>query len=108
MFRRPPRSTLFPYTTLFRSLLDYVRHLALDLRLLVDPSLVEELRSLGQPSRLGILHRRPLIEQLELEQRRLADQGLGPFGILDTRQLDQDAVLALTGDGRLGYAELIH
>src|SRR5947207_4586556 len=70
MFRRPPRSTLFPYTTLFRSLLDYVRHLALDLRLLVDPSLVEELRSLGQPSRLGILHRRPLIEQLELEQDR--------------------------------------
>src|SRR5687768_17753308 len=24
MIRRPPRSTLFPYTTLFRSLLDYV------------------------------------------------------------------------------------
>src|SRR2546428_9116541 len=49
MIRRPPRSTLFPYTTLFRSL--------------------------GQPSGLGVLHRRPLIEQLELEQRRLADQG---------------------------------
>ena len=91
-----------------RALLDHVRHLALDLRLLVDPSLVEELRSLGQPSGLGVLHRRPLIEQLELEQRRLADQGLGPFGILNTRQLDQDAVLALTGDGRLGHAELIH
>src|SRR3712207_6918934 len=28
MIRRPPRSTLFPYTTLFRSLVDYlvVRH----------------------------------------------------------------------------------
>src|SRR2546426_7415463 len=25
MIRRPPRSTLFPYTTLFRSLLDYRR-----------------------------------------------------------------------------------
>src|SRR3989449_10790149 len=25
MIRRPPRSTLFPYTTLFRSLLDVVR-----------------------------------------------------------------------------------
>src|SRR3989442_10240189 len=24
MIRRPPRSTLFPYTTLFRSLLDYL------------------------------------------------------------------------------------
>src|SRR3989441_3861867 len=27
MIRRPPRSTLFPYTTLFRSLLDLARHL---------------------------------------------------------------------------------
>src|SRR2546421_11457768 len=26
MIRRPPRSTLFPYTTLFRSLLDGARH----------------------------------------------------------------------------------
>src|SRR5256885_13290960 len=29
MIRRPPRSTLFPYTTLFRSLLEYgIRHVA--------------------------------------------------------------------------------
>src|SRR2546430_13080243 len=27
MIRRPPRSTLFPYTTLFRSLLQLLRHL---------------------------------------------------------------------------------
>src|SRR3712207_6874153 len=27
MIRRPPRSTLFPYTTLFRSLGDHVRHI---------------------------------------------------------------------------------
>src|SRR2546425_9507493 len=26
MIRRPPRSTLFPYTTLFRSLLDHLIH----------------------------------------------------------------------------------
>src|SRR3712207_7885456 len=32
MIRRPPRSTLFPYTTLFRSALDLQRHQALDLR----------------------------------------------------------------------------
>src|SRR3712207_7531330 len=29
MIRRPPRSTLFPYTTLFRSPLDAVHHLVL-------------------------------------------------------------------------------
>src|SRR2546429_3562332 len=28
MIRRPPRSTLFPYTTLFRSLRDFVAHMA--------------------------------------------------------------------------------
>src|SRR5256885_7353229 len=26
MIRRPPRSTLFPYTTLFRSVIDILRH----------------------------------------------------------------------------------
>src|SRR2546422_6159756 len=28
MIRRPPRSTLFPYTTLFRSLVEIARHVA--------------------------------------------------------------------------------
>src|SRR3712207_8959520 len=30
MIRRPPRSTLFPYTTLFRSPLDLPQHVVLD------------------------------------------------------------------------------
>src|SRR3989442_10010633 len=30
MIRRPPRSTLFPYTTLFRSILSRVRNVALE------------------------------------------------------------------------------
>src|SRR5256885_4998692 len=32
MIRRPPRSTLFPYTTLFRSLADYGVETVVDLR----------------------------------------------------------------------------
>src|SRR2546426_7916395 len=32
MIRRPPRSTLFPYTTLFRSLLAFVKNLEIVLR----------------------------------------------------------------------------
>src|SRR5438445_7296692 len=36
MIRRPPRSTLFPYTTLFRSLLSALAFCALRLRLLDD------------------------------------------------------------------------
>src|SRR2546426_10272982 len=33
MIRRPPRSTLFPYTTLFRSLLDRLAHRVREVRL---------------------------------------------------------------------------
>ena len=38
---------------------------------------------------------RALDHELELEQRRLADEGLGAVGILDAGQLDEDAVVAL-------------
>src|SRR5256885_12402303 len=37
MIRRPPRSTLFPYTTLFRSILSTYWELAPDLRYIEDP-----------------------------------------------------------------------
>src|SRR2546429_5566141 len=36
MIRRPPRSTLFPYTTLFRSLADYVHSKGLKLGIYTD------------------------------------------------------------------------
>src|SRR2546430_3939589 len=39
MIRRPPRSTLFPYTTLFRSALTEMRE-ALDLRVCLEVALV--------------------------------------------------------------------
>src|SRR3712207_8505582 len=45
MIRRPPRSTLFPYTTLFRSLGDdEVRDLVVDRRAEEDDPLVEQPR----------------------------------------------------------------
>src|SRR3712207_7942247 len=37
MIRRPPRSTLFPYTTLFRSLFVFLRHCRLDVASLIAP-----------------------------------------------------------------------
>src|SRR2546425_3933066 len=56
MIRRPPRSTLFPYTTLFRSLVDRVDHLGdqrLDLFQLCRLERIEDVvgpvaRALGQ------------------------------------------------------------
>src|SRR2546429_4526933 len=62
MIRRPPRSTLFPYTTLFRSR----QPLALELRLAVD---VERVRRVGLPVRPGP----PTVEHVvggEVDERR--------------------------------------
>src|SRR3712207_8542355 len=66
MIRRPPRSTLFPYTTLFRS------------RLHVDP--VPEREQLGAPHRRVHARRR--------ERRGLAPHG--PHGRLGRRDRPRD------------------
>ena len=47
------------------------------------------------------------LEQLEFEQRRLADQVLGALHVLQAGQLDDDAVLTLPLNGRLGDTELV-
>src|SRR3712207_8622999 len=49
MIRRPPRSTLFPYTTLFRSALAMEPHLGVDVKGEVDRS-----RALGQPLHVAL------------------------------------------------------
>src|SRR3712207_8577506 len=78
MIRRPPRSTLFPYTTLFRSLGGVARAV----ETLADPAHEEDLvvhrepeEDREQEQRQPRLHRRHL---LEAEQRRadpvLADE----------------------------------
>src|SRR3712207_9317828 len=53
MIRRPPRSTLFPYTTLFRS--DSARALAATHHLLLGHGLaMERMRSAGDENQLGV------------------------------------------------------
>ena len=85
-----------------------VRDLALLLGLLVHAPLVEDLVAVGRaalaPRRLRV---DALVDQLELEERGLADEGLGALGILHARELDEDAIVALLLDGRLGHAELV-
>src|SRR2546427_8552861 len=51
MIRRPPRSTLFPYTTLFRSLLEHLGEQPLDQDPLVVEAL-EEQRRIGAERRI--------------------------------------------------------
>src|SRR2546430_11230156 len=55
MIRRPPRSTLFPYTTLFRSL-DLLGHARVDVRRVEQVSLARFLRPLER--RLGVAQQR--------------------------------------------------
>jgi len=61
-------------------------------------------------ARSGVLGRpglRPGRHELELEERRLADQLLGALRILDAGQLDDDLVRALRLHRRFGDAELV-
>ena len=54
-----------------------------------------------------LVDRRPLVEELEFEQRGLADERLGAPRVLHARQLDQDLIRALPRDRGLAHAELI-
>src|SRR2546425_9130698 len=68
MIRRPPRSTLFPYTTLFRSLLDAVGVLNAEPRLFVLPN---DARLAGitcaYPGELGMIEERSEEHTSELQ-----------------------------------------
>src|SRR5688572_31228364 len=68
MLRRPPRSTLFPYTTLFRSVVELVDQGRDDLALLVLPSAQQRVaHGLGQRQVLDPL-RRPVGRDLRSEE----------------------------------------
>ena len=69
-------------------LLDQEGHLALLVGLLVDPALVEDLVALGNAGAERGLRVALVVDQLELEKRGLADQGLGPLRVLHPRELD--------------------
>src|SRR2546426_7222302 len=56
MIRRPPRSTLFPYTTLFRSIRDH-------------PHLAHQLRELLREQRLRSIRQRALGVGMHLDHR---------------------------------------
>src|SRR3712207_7579179 len=56
MIRRPPRSTLFPYTTLFRSLAELVRALDPDVLCLQETKCPDELFPLDDLRAFGFPH----------------------------------------------------
>src|SRR2546422_6438411 len=74
MIRRPPRSTLFPYTTLFRSL-DYVvvkvPRFAFEKFPAADPTLTTTMKSVGEAMAIG----RNFPEALQKALRSLEKKG---------------------------------
>src|SRR5439155_25492317 len=56
--RRPPRSTLFPYTTLFRSFFDLVIGKILTSRLSLSKHLAHNLGNLLLLGKIGVFHNR--------------------------------------------------
>src|SRR3712207_8427534 len=56
MIRRPPRSTLCPYTTLFRSGLAYVAYQPFRCRIAVDGSILRFDKLTGSQRPVGILY----------------------------------------------------
>src|SRR2546426_5508177 len=72
MIRRPPRSTLFPYTTLFRSLLRIVLAGQSQLRaLLLHPELVQLNQRITLRWHMGPLSRRETVAYVDRKSTRL-------------------------------------
>src|SRR3989441_10509494 len=100
MIRRPPRSTLFPYTTLFRSVLLPVQRLADLLRLGADLRLGPRLGRLHRPGARRLGEALPDVQTLLVEivhVREVEALGLGG-GIRDTHELEEPPAIGGVGD----------
>src|SRR2546429_3399945 len=89
MIRRPPRSTLFPYTTLFRSVLVGAERTKLSCRIFLDRG-AKFFRQLGrlEPRERQVRRKRPLFTRDAKFFHRAVDFGRQSFQIrrsLDTR-----------------------
>src|SRR2546427_8541690 len=72
MIRRPPRSTLFPYTTLFRSITDYLTRV-------VQP----KLSAVSGVQRADILGNRTFAMRIWLKPDQMAARGVSPSDVHD-------------------------
>src|SRR3989454_12482941 len=84
MIRRPPRSTLFPYTTLFRS---HPRALGP----VIKHNVAIRIRPFADPASLGT----------EISRRRTLEQ----YPVKALSAIPKQALLTVTGSGMLGIAE---
>src|SRR3712207_7173658 len=89
MIRRPPRSTLFPYTTLFRS---FDRH----------PELETALEKKGDAERLAAVHSSTEVAQVHFVRQGEA-KGLG-HAVLQAAALDRKSTRLNSSHANISYA----
>src|SRR2546425_10163909 len=92
MIRRPPRSTLFPYTTLFRSSTEQVRHVQ-------DGRLARDVRRIQLVDRVGLL-------PLGLLTRGRHDHGVEPDRYGLQREIDRGGLSGRDGRSEEHTSEL--
>src|SRR5206468_5976454 len=76
MIRRPPISTLFPYTTLFRSFFDLVIGKILTSRLSLSKHLAHNLGNLLLLGKIGVFHNRRNASSRLLLDRKSGSAGM--------------------------------
>src|SRR3989449_5715614 len=102
MIRRPPRSTLFPYTTLFRSLLDNAWALAHKGALPIDDFLDLVVRARGDDTRIVV---EGLAGFLETLNDRVVSETVRPLLWRFVHELYQPLVDSLGWDARPGEGD---
>src|SRR5688572_31725446 len=93
MIRRPPRSTLFPYTTLFRSTLPGVGHFPVEeAPEVVVPAIAEFLRSRSEEHTSELQSQSNLVCRLLLEKKK-ENVGIRAECRLDSEDTDAGVVV---------------
>src|SRR2546422_9554673 len=101
MIRRPPRSTLFPYTTLFRSHLrrDEPRRAVEAAGEVVAPGEIQD-----ADRAVGALHVEAAVAELDVEGRGLEEARREPAALVDRGVADRKSTRLNSSHGYISYA----
>src|SRR2546430_13393223 len=106
MIRRPPRSTLFPYTTLFRSPAPKLQAMPVDRSILWNPSLPGARPSAGGRAPYPIFFQQEAVIALQEHLKSSPTQAIFGFLIGDVYRDPEAGVLYIVIDKKIGRAHV--